>query len=334
MKPIITLGALALSLTSGTVAAQERTLTVYTYGSFVSEWGPGPGIEAAFEARCGDCDLEFVALDGGVDILQRLRLEGEGSAADLVLGLDMNLMAEARELGVLAPHGVDTAPLRLPIDWQDDTFLPFDWGHFAFVYDTEQLATPPASFAELLEAPDDVRVIIQDPRTSTTGQGLLLWIKQVYGDAAPEAWERLNERVLTVTPGWSQAYFSLFMNGEAPLVLSYSTSPAYHMAVEESDRYQAAEFAEGHYLQVETAAMLKSSDESELARDFLRFMLTPDFQRHIPLGNVMNPAIDLGDELPEVFERLIEPASLTFTPEEVRDNRRAWIREWLNASSR
>ncbi|MBH8581195.1 thiamine ABC transporter substrate binding subunit [Bisbaumannia pacifica] len=335
MKPIIiTLSALALGLAAGAVSADERTLTIYTYGSFVSEWGPGPGIEAAFEAQCGDCNLEFVALDGGVDILQRLRLEGEGSAADLVLGLDMNLMAEARELGVLAPHGVDTVPLRLPIDWRDDTFLPFDWGHFAFVYDTEQLATPPASFAELLEAPDDVRVIIQDPRTSTTGQGLLLWIKQVYGDAAPEAWARLNERVLAVTPGWSQAYFSLFMNGEAPMVLSYATSPAYHMAVEESDRYQAAEFAEGHYLQVETAAMLESSDEPELARDFLRFMLTPDFQRHIPLGNVMNPAIDLGDELPEAFERLIEPASLTFTPEEVRDNRRAWIREWLNASSR
>ncbi|WP_355660322.1 thiamine ABC transporter substrate binding subunit [Halomonas salifodinae] len=335
MNNAVRFGACAIvALAAGAVSADERTLTVYTYGSFVSEWGPGPGIEAAFEAQCGGCDLEFVALDGGVDILQRLRLEGEGSAADLVLGLDMNLMAEARDLGLLAPHGVDTSALALPIDWQDDTFLPYDWGHFAFVYDTEQLATPPASFAELLEAPDDVQVIIQDPRTSTTGLGLLLWIRQVYGDAAPETWERLNERVLTVTPGWSQAYFSLFMNGEAPMVLSYATSPAYHMAVEESDRYQAAEFAEGHYLQVETAALLASSTEPELAREFLRFMLTPDFQRHIPLGNVMNPAIDLGDELPEVFGRLIEPASLTFTPEEVRDNRRAWIREWLNASSR
>ena len=118
------------------------------------------------------------------------------------------------------------------------------------------------------------------------------------------------------------------------MVLSYATSPAYHMAVEETDRYQAAEFEEGHYLQVETAAMLRSTEHPGLARDFLAFMLTPAFQRHIPLGNVMNPAIDLGDELPEVFDRLIQPQSLTFTPEEVRENRRAWIREWLNASVR
>ena len=334
MKYLVAAAAVVSGLMVGGAAAAERTLTVYTYDSFVSEWGPGPGIEEAFEARCGDCDLRFVALDGGVDILQRLRLEGEGSGADLVLGLDMNLMAEARELDLLAPHGVDPSALELPIAWDDDTFLPYDWGHFAFVYDSEQLEDPPGSFAELLEAPDDVKIILQDPRTSVTGQGLLLWIKHVYGDAAPAAWERLNERVLTVTNGWSQAYFSLFMNGEAPMVLSYATSPAYHMAVEETDRYQAAEFEEGHYLQVETAARLRSSDEPELARDFLAFMLTPDFQRHIPLGNVMNPAIELGDELPAVFERLIDPESLTFTPEEVRDNRRAWIREWLNAAAR
>lgn len=328
------LGAVALSLAAGTATAGERSLTVYTYDSFVSEWGPGPAIEEAFEARCGGCDLRFVALDGGVDILQRLRLEGQDSGADLVLGLDMNLMAEARGLDLLAPHGADTSALDLPIEWDDETFLPYDWGHFAFVYDTEQIAEPPASLAELLEAPEDLKVILQDPRTSVTGQGLLLWIKHVYGDDAPEAWARLNERVLTVTNGWSQAYFSLFMNGEAPMVLSYATSPAYHMAVEESDRYQAAEFAEGHYLQVETAAMLRSSDEPELAREFLAFMLTPDFQRHIPLGNVMNPAIDLGAELPTVFERLIDPESLTFTPEAVHANRRAWIREWLNAAAR
>lgn len=329
------LAALGLGMAAaGGATAEERTLTVYTYDSFVSEWGPGPAIEEAFEARCGDCDLRFVALEGGVDILQRLRLEGQGTGADLVLGLDMNLMAEARELDLLAPHRVDTAPLALPIDWSDDIFLPYDWGHFAFVYDSEQISEPPGSFRELLEAPEEVQLILQDPRTSVTGQGLLLWVKHVFGDEAPSVWAALNERVLTVTNSWSQAYFSLFMNGEAPMVLSYATSPAYHMAVEESDRYQAAEFEEGHYLQVETAAMLRSSDQPELARDFLAFMLTPDFQRHIPLGNVMNPAIDLGDELPEAFERLIQPRSLTFTPEEVHEHRRGWVREWLNASVR
>ncbi len=49
------------------------------------------------------------------------------------------------------------------------------------------------------------------------------------------------------------------MNGEAPMILSYSTSPAYHMAVDNTDRNQAARFEQGHYLQVEVAALVKSS---------------------------------------------------------------------------
>jgi hypothetical protein len=50
------------------------------------------------------------------------------------------------------------------------------------------------------------KIVIQDPRTSTPGLGLLLWVKAVYGDEAVEAWAKLQKRVLTVTPGWSEAY--------------------------------------------------------------------------------------------------------------------------------
>jgi len=315
--------------------AADRTLTVYTYESFVAEWGPGPIIKEAFEAKCGDCTIDFVALDSSAGILNRVQLEGENTRADVVLGLDTNLMAIAEDSGLLATAEVDTTGLQLPIEWTSEIFVPYDYGYFAFVYDTEALSKPPSSFDALLAAPDDVRIIIQDPRTSTPGLGLLLWIKAVYGDAAADVWARLQPRIVTVTKGWSEAYFSLFLNGEAPMVLSYSTSPGYHMAVDETDRWQAAAFEEGHYLQVEVAAALDSSDELPLAREFLAFLTTPPAQSSIPLGNVMYPVVDLGDDLPEAFGRLIEPASvLQLSPEVVRDNRSDWIDEWLDASTR
>jgi ABC transporter substrate-binding protein (ThiB subfamily) len=96
-------------------------------------------------------------------------------------------------------------------------------------------------------------------------------------------------RVLTVTPGWSEAY-GLFTSGEAPMVLSYTTSPAYHMVAEDTDRYQAAEFSEGHYLQIEVAGLLANAPDKDLARDFLGFMMTPGFQNEIPTNNWMLPA--------------------------------------------
>ena len=58
-----------------------------------------------------------------------------------------------------------------------------------------------------------------------------------------------------MAPGWSEAY-ALFTKGEAPMVLSYTTSPAYHVIAENTDRYKAASFAEGHYLQVEVGGIV------------------------------------------------------------------------------
>ena len=86
-------------------AAQEK-LTVYTYESFTAEWGPGPQVEKAFEAECG-CDVEFVAVADGVALLNRLKLEGASTKADIVLGLDTNLTAEAKATGLFVPAGID-----------------------------------------------------------------------------------------------------------------------------------------------------------------------------------------------------------------------------------
>lgn len=326
---------LLLAITSvPAIAEKAATLTIYTHPSFAAEWAPGPAVKEAFEQTC-DCQIHYVVLNSGGDILQRLRLEGESTQADLVLGLDTATMETTRQTGLLANHEADLAALELPIDWKDPVFVPYDWGYFAFVYDTEQLPNPPESLEALIAAPDDLKIIIQDPRTSTPGLGLLLWMRHVYGNQAPEKWQQLSGKILTTTKSWSDGYFSLFMNGEAPMILSYSTSPAYHMAVDKTDRYQAVEFKEGHYLQVEVAALVKSSDKKELSRAFLDFMLSADFQRHIPLKNVMYPATDLGDELPAVFGQLIQPTeALYFDPKAVNENRREWLNEWLDAMTR
>ncbi|TJV43956.1 MAG: thiamine ABC transporter substrate-binding protein, partial [Mesorhizobium sp.] len=203
---------------TGPASAQEK-LTVYTYESFTAEWGPGPAVKKAFEAECG-CILEFVAVDDGVALLNRVRLEGATTKADIVLGLDTNLTAEAKATGLFSPHGA-VIDVKVPGGWSDDIFVPFDYGYFAVVYDTEKLKTPPKSLKELVEGNADEKIVIQDPRTSTPGLGLLLWVKSVYGDKAPEAWAKLKAKVLTVTPGWSEAY-GLFTKGEAPMVLSYT----------------------------------------------------------------------------------------------------------------
>ncbi|CAI2496120.1 thiamine ABC transporter substrate binding subunit [Serratia liquefaciens] len=309
----------------------KPTLTVYTYDSFAADWGPGPAVKKAFEAQC-ECDLKFVALEDGVSLLNRLRMEGKNSAADVVLGLDNNLLQAAQQTGLFAPSDVDSSKLNVPGGWQDKTFVPYDYGYFAFVYNKEKLKNPPKSLHELVDSSQNWKVIYEDPRTSTPGLGLLLWMQKVYGDQAPAAWQKLAKKTVTVTKGWSEAY-GLFLKGEGDLVLSYTTSPAYHLIEEKKDSYAAANFSEGHYLQVEVAGKLKAGKQPELAERFMQFMVSPAFQNAIPTGNWMYPVIKTS--LPAGFDQMTVPqTALQYSAEDVAKQRSNWIRAWQTAVSR
>lgn len=322
MKYLMTTAAV---LCASAAWAETPVLKIYTYESFDTDWGPGPAVEAAFEETCG-CDLQFIGADDGAALLARIKLEGARSDADIVLGLDTNLMAAAKETGLFAPHSV-TADYALPVTWEDDTFVPFDWGYFAFVHGTDTPA--PDNFRELADS--DLKIAIQDPRSSTPGLGLLMWVKAAYGDEAPAIWQGLADNVLTVTKGWSESY-GLFLDGEADMVLSYTTSPAYHLIAEEDASKAAAPFDEGHYMQIEVAGKLASSKQPELADQFLAFMVTEGFQSVIPTTNWMYPAVTPEAGLPEGFETLITPEkSLLLSPEESAAARDVALNEWLAA---
>lgn len=322
--PLFTL--LALNTASAT---DKPVLTVYTYDSFVAEWGSGPKLEAAFEKSCS-CDLKFLAVEDGVSILNRLKVEGEQAKADVILGIDDGLMEEARATQLIVEHGQAVDKLASRLQWTDKDFLPYDYGYFAFIYDSSKMAKPVSSLKELVES--DAKVIYQDPRTSTPGQGLMLWMKSVYGDQAEVTWQQLAKHTVTVTKGWWEAY-SMFLEGGADYVLSYNTSPAYHVIADKKEQYQAAPFSEGHVVQVELAALLKSSKQPELGKQFLSFLVSPEAQAIIPVTNWMLPVIE-GVELPAVFSQLIQPTRIGFTPREIAEKRVDWIKEWRSAAAK
>jgi len=328
MKSLIIATGLATALAS-VALAQMPVLKVYTYSSFVSDWGPGPQVETNFEQTCS-CDLQFVAVDSSSQTLSRIMLEGQRTDADILLGIDTNLTDFARESGLFANHG-KSLEWDLPVPWTDPVFLPFDWGYFAFVYDSTRLANPPADFREL--AGSDVSIVIQDPRSSTPGLGLLLWVKHAYGDEAGEIWSGLADNIVTVTPGWSESY-GMFLDGDADMVLSYTTSPAYHLVAEGDDTKKSAAFTEGHYMQIEVAAKVASTDQPRLADAFLEFMASNGFQSVIPHTNWMYPAINHGEGPPEGFDTLHVPdKSLLFPPAEAEIIRRDALSEWQAALS-
>ncbi|MGR3807661.1 thiamine transport system substrate-binding protein [Pasteurella testudinis DSM 23072] len=308
--------------------ATKPSLTVYSYDSFTSDWGPGPKLKHAFEAQC-QCELKFVPFEDGVTMLNRLYLE-KGGKADVLVGLDNNQLAGARQSGLFAENNVDLSRLALPIEWTDRTFMPYDYGQYAFIYDQEKLTNPPQSLTELV-ARQDLKVIYQDPRTSTVGRGLLAWINAVYPqDQVADAWQNLAKHTVTVGKGWSETY-GAFLKDEADMVLSYNTSPLYHQIHEQKSHYAAAEFSEGHIVQIELAAKLKKSAQPELADQFLAFLLTPEAQQTIALHNIMLPVIKTDVE--PHFDRF-QAAKTLAIPFPNREESKAQIQVWQQALSR
>ncbi|MDP1730029.1 MAG: thiamine ABC transporter substrate binding subunit [Devosia sp.] len=332
---MVTSARLALAALLGLAAlpasAEEvPILRIYTYDSFASEWGPGPALKAGFEQTCV-CVVEFTTSEDAISTLRKVQLEGTATRADMIVGLDTAVAGEARATGLFAPHGLELSGLDLPSPWTDPDFVPFDYGYFAYVYNKEKVPNPPVSFEALIALPATFKIVIQDPRSSTPGLGNVLWVQAAYGERAPEIWAGLKPHILTVTRGWSEAY-GLFLDGEADMVLSYTTSPVYHAVAEDDHRFAAASFEEGHVAQIEVAGILKSSEKQTLAKEFLTYLTSAEGQKEIPTTNWMYPVVDLGADLPPEFAAQPKPEKLLEIDEQtITANSRAWIDAALDA---
>ena len=127
----------------------------------------------------------------------------------------------------------------------------------------------------------------------------------------------MRDNMLTMADGWSSAY-GLFTEGEAPLVISYTTSPVYHVLNEDTTRYQAVIFSEGHQETIEGIGILKNAKHRKNAESFVDFVLT-EGQEDIAVLNSMYP-VNSTIELPDAYEWAPEPEILFTSDSDVVEN--------------
>lgn len=301
---------LSLSLVAfamGTREANDNRVVVYAYDSFTSEWGPGPELEKRFEAETG-YDLEFVTFNDAPNILTQAIAEGKNCPADILLGIDNFLYFQAKEADILKaykPKNASRISSQELIFDKDFLLTPYDYGYFAFMYDTTSKLAAPKSLEDLCDERFTKSVVIMDPRTSTPGQGLLMWTRAVYGDRYLDFWKKFKPSILTMSPGWSAGY-GLFTAGEAPLALSYSSSEAYHVLYDKTNRYKALVFDEGHIMQVEGLGLMKTAHNEKGAKAFIDFMLSESAQAVLPETQWMYP-VALEAILPSSYMNVAVP---------------------------
>lgn len=311
------------------VSIFSQELVVYTYSSFAS--GIAQKVLPIFE-RQNNVKVKVLSFGDAGNVLARLILEKDQPKADVVIGLDQPLLRRAISEGLLTqfvPQNISKVRNKELLDTQGYG-TPFDYGAIALVYNTEDIENPPKSFKELLDERFRKKLVVQDPRTSSTGLSFMLWTIAVFGeDGFLDYWKNLKNNILTITPGWDEA-FSMLETGEADIMVSYATDGAYSYHEYGSLKYLPVIMEEGAFVQIEYAAIVKGTKNLDLAKKFIEFVLSEEFQSQIPLNQWMYPVIEI--ELPQAYKYAPKiDKVLSFDYDTFDQKGKEWLEKWAGA---
>ena len=312
---------------SGADDAPPQTVTIYTYDSF-----PEPLesiIAEAVEAELGvELVVERFQDTGG--LYNQLWFEREDPKADVVIGLDTTYMTAALETELFRSYRPESSDLLRSDLVVDDEYrlVPYDWGHIVLNYNSEMLPDPPQSWEGLLDPSLRDSIIVLNPATSSPGRAFLQHTIHEFGEEGfLEFWEQLKPNILTVASGWSDGY-GLYVEGEAPIVVSYETSPVYHLEFEDDERYKNLIFDDEGYAQIELAGILAASGSPEAAELVMDTLLSTRLQAELPMNQFMYP-VRIDVEVPEPFQRVSRASRSVQIPiAEADEGFAMWLNEW------
>jgi thiamine transport system substrate-binding protein len=312
------------------------TLRVGTYGAFVDapSSSPGPWLKDQFESEF-DATLEWQTPENELNYFIERAMRGVDVDADAYVGLDTNMLIRVDEQldeSLFADAGDvprrDSVKEGLEFDPKGRA-VPYDTGYICLVYDENEL-TAPETFDGLLEEQYAGDLLTQDPTTAATGQAFLLHTINSKGeDGYLDYWQGLKENDVRVLGSWSDSY-TAYSNGEAPMVVSYSTDQVYANAEGADLSKHQIRFLNGEgYANPEGVAIFEGTDRTDLAREFVGFMLRPAVQAEIAVRNVQFPATS-DAELPSEFATYAkEPETpVTFSYDALKGNLSDWTDAW------
>jgi thiamine transport system substrate-binding protein len=190
-------------------------------------------------------------------------------------------------------------------------------------------------------------LVVQNPATSSPGLAFVIATIATFGESGnytwKDFWRDLRKNEVIVTSGWEQAYYERFSGssgkGDAPMVVSYSTSPAAEVfysegAIKEPPTDNILP-AKGVFRQIEFAGVVKGAKESALAKVWMDYLLTSVVQEDLAPSMAVYPAVNAA-KLDEVFAKYApnvkEPADVA--PDVIAKNREKWIQEWTQVMLR
>ncbi len=330
----------AASVAPTTIASSgsvSPTLTVMTHSSFAMS----DAVKEDFE-RQNHVKLEILkAGDAGEELNRAILAKGQ-PLADVYYGVDNTLLSRALVEGLFEPYNapalgsipeefkLDASSSALPVDY-GDVCLNYDIGYFK-----DHNLTPPGSLEDLLLPQYKSLLVVENPATSSPGLAFLLTTVSHFGaDKYLDYWKSLAANDVKVVNDWESAYNKEFSRagGTRPIVLSYSSSPAFELLYANppvSEPPTAAIVAPGTcFRQVEFVGILKGTPHRDLAEKWVDFMLSATFQEDMPLQMYVFPVLSGAKLDPAFVKALVNPTQPAYLdPAQISANREKWLQAW------
>lgn len=303
----------SLALAGCSPVTDAKTVVLVTHDSFAMS----DELIHKFETETG-YQLKLVKAGDAGAMTNKLILTKDQPIGDAVFGIDNSLIGLAKDNGIL---GGDLQPI--------------DFGDVCMNYDIDWFAKhnipAPNNIDQLITPAYKNLTVVENPASSSTGMAFLATTVAKFGEPGYlDYWKKLKANGVKVTAGWEDAYFTDFSgssgHGAYPIVLSYSSSPAYE--VRDNGKSQTASILNDCYRQTEYAGVLAGAKNPKGAASIVNFMLSQDFQKALPESMYVYPMTrDL--ELPSDWEKFAPPAATLVGEQlDVVAGRKGWILAW------
>jgi thiamine transport system substrate-binding protein len=269
MKKLATMLALSSLLLAGCSPAEQTAakVTLAAHDSFaisdesIAEFQEASGFE-----------LEIIRAGDAGSLTNRLVLTKDSPIADVVFGIDNTFMGIARENGII-----------------EGELVAVDYADVCFNYDRlwfeNRKITPPTSWRDLTKPAYNGLTVVTNPLSSSPGLAFLATTVAAFGEPGYlQYWKELRDNGVRVAAGWEEAYFTEFSgssgNGNYPIVLSYSSSPA--AEIREDGKSQTVALLDECFRQTEFVGTLAGAVNLEGAKALVEFMLSESYQNTMP----------------------------------------------------
>jgi thiamine transport system substrate-binding protein len=352
---LLVAGALAGCTTSapapGTPAAPSKEVTLLTYSAF----GLNKTIFDQFTNLTGYHVTVLAQGDAG-EVVNRAIASKDHPVADALFGVDNALIYRAKAGGIFQPHESPRSAYvaeRYKGAFRDASgallATPFDYGYVELNHDTawfrDHNVSLPVDLAQIADKTYAPLTVVENPQTSSPGFAFLLATVARFGENGTytykQFWHDFAVNGGKIATSWDLAYGDDFTQGydatgnhDRPIVLSYSTSPAYNPMNGYGNATSAnLDLRQGSWFQVEAIGVLANAKNPKGAEALIDYMMSQDVQEQGAFQQVEYPVL-AGAAAPEAYATYapepLDPAHLDAA--QIEAHREQWIAGWREAT--